>query len=373
MKGSPSGLTKNEWFELNRYWEGVFNFTGGFFFKKRKKNILLKNYYDVLKHIRIIGDIGAPFKLRVTSIFDEVIEFPDEITEADLQPVKIIDSKQQFKNNFASGAAKCEYPGPSADMYTDGYQGVSFLKWRFWGGDAEQEVSSGCHRGTKCLKVVQQPYIPFQIGFQTLFSKALVAGVKFWAKNTAGGKTLQISLKGTSTSGKKTLTLTNEWAEYTVMMADLGTVPDMINVVMFQGGRDGGTFFYDDVALIPAAGKWYSPPSVNDGIKLFYDANGERASDSTPAPPTSSSSPASPQTSSATKQTPFMPTTTLSSNAMTPGVTSSLCGNGKLDAGEDCEPDDGACCDKQTCKFARMMKRRKDEKEEEEKGRCSGY
>jgi hypothetical protein len=85
------------------------------------------------------GNVGAPFELRVTSIYDEVITFPTPITEADLKPVNIIDSKQQFAIE-SRGADECQWPGAPDDVYVDSYGGVSFLAWRFWGGDPVNEV-----------------------------------------------------------------------------------------------------------------------------------------------------------------------------------------------------------------------------------------
>jgi hypothetical protein len=49
--------------------------------------------------------------------------------------------------------------------------------------------------------VTQKPYIPFQIGYQTLFPKTMIDGISFWAKKGSGGSDINVSLKGNEFDG----------------------------------------------------------------------------------------------------------------------------------------------------------------------------
>jgi hypothetical protein len=151
-------------------------------------------------------------------------------------------------------------------------------------------------------------------------------------------------------SEKKAIKLTDQWTQYEIKMSEFGKVPDRINVLQWQAGRDGGSLLLDDIKLLPSASKWYSPASTADGVKLYYDAKGARSS--------KLSDDAVPATTTAATTTTTTPKAVTSSAARLTSLTSmitsaptALCGNGKMDDGEECEIDDGGCCDKKTCKF----------------------
>jgi len=232
VQGSVAGATAGNWVALNRIWEGGWTWT--------------------------LGDIGAPFSLRVTSILNDTLTLPSQITAAQI----VANAKFMFNAQFTSPSAgyggssssPCIWPGPPPDIYIDALSGDNFVFWRDYGSYTTSlpvyNSTTNCFSGN-CISV--GPSVEFtamQIGYSAGVGapSTYYTSFQFYVMSPATA-TFNVFWTG---SVAVLVTTTTSWQLISIPMSNFyPTTTGSLQTVQFEfTANTTSTVYFDNLQLI---------------------------------------------------------------------------------------------------------------------------
>lgn len=195
---------------------------------------------------------GQGVVYRLESAQGQVVESADTLGFATVQPGGerlFHDIGVQF-DDLEPPAGVCEY-SPPGNVYDDGWGGIPGLRWmpNPWGETEVTETTEGCHDGSEsCLRVDNMVMgSGMHLYIWQAFPVDAFDTLTVWGRTLEGSMDFIVSPSNDGTRcGEHEATVTTEWTEITINIADICTTEPILSSVTFAHGQ-ANTLLLDDI------------------------------------------------------------------------------------------------------------------------------